>query len=428
MSKGLKYYWHKLIYIDPLTPLGKVPLYKKAARFIYTLGKVFIRTYGFQRAAALSFATLFGIFPLVGVLLFLVPIFFGTEGRDLEVRRFILDYILPAGGDLKSTLESYFDLYQTRATQIGVLGLIALLAAGIALFLVIEQTFNDIWRVTRRRSLLKASTVFAGVIVWMPLFIGLSIYVARTFARRTFMGSPDFMSLLPFFLVFLGLTLAYILIPNTRVKLSSAVAGAFLAAILWEFAHSLFDRWLKLAADYNPAYKLIQSLGAIPYFIIWLYITWMIILLGIIIAYCTQNYKLLLREDITYGARVIDPVVLFMLLYYIGKKFVSREGGVSLDELRRLCPLPPKDFDEHLHFLEQERLIMRANENEMVILAQPPEKIILSEFLKVAPKAKKLFHFPVVDEAATNFFEQLTKMDNELQAVLEHKSLETFLK
>lgn len=428
MRRGIRYYWHRLLYIEPMTPLAEVPFYKKAARFLYTLWRVFVGTFGFQRAAALAFATLFGIFPLVGVLLFLVPVFFGAGEKSLEVRDFILSYLLPAGGELKTTLEGYFELYQTRAMQIGVIGLIALLAAGIALFIIIEQGFNAIWRVERRRSLLKTSTVFAGVIVWIPLFIGLSIYVMRAFAARTQVVSPNFMSLLPFLLVFLGLTLAYILIPNTRVSVSSALAGAFIAAFFWELARTLFDRSLKIYLDYNPAYKLVQSLGAIPYFLVWLYVNWVIILIGIIIAYCAQNYKTLLREDITYSVRVLDPVVLLMMLFYVGKKFMAGEGAVGLNELRNLCPLPPRDFNEHLNYLERDKFFLRSSESDTVILLQPPEKIPLSDFLKFSQKARTMFHFSAVDEAGRLFLERLTQMDNNLQAILSDKSLDYFLK
>jgi len=424
MKIGIKEFFQRLIYINPALPPRQIPFYKKAVRFLYTVGKVFIDTSGLQRAAALAFATLFGIFPLVGVLLFLIPVFFGSGGMDQEVGRVILTYLLPATGDkLENTMKGYFEVYQRSATQIGVLGLIGLLASGIALFIIVEQTFNDIWRVERRRSFLKASTVFAGVIVWMPLFIGLSIYITREFAHRAQGISTNFMNFLPFILFFLGLSLAYILIPNTRVNIPSALAGALFGAFFWELARTLFDRSIKIF----PTYNMVQSVGAIPYFLIWLYINWVIILIGIIIAYCAQNYQLLLREDISARARVLDPVVLLMMLFFIGKKFLSGEGSVNLSELRNLCPIPPKDFNQHVEYLERNKMILRTSDNECVALARPPEKIQLQDFLQFFNKAKTMFHFSAIDESGEQFLQRLKQMDNNMAELLSGKTLASFL-
>ena len=115
---------------------------------------------------------------------------------DEAVGSFILNYLLPATSETDHTLAGYFEIYRKGAARIGVVGLIALLGAGIMLFIIVEQTFNTIWRVQRRRSFIKASTIFAGVIVWIPLFIGLSIYVTREFATRTQSDSTNFMRLL----------------------------------------------------------------------------------------------------------------------------------------------------------------------------------------------------------------------------------------
>ncbi len=414
---------HGIVEIDPELPLRDVPFYKKTLRFIYTVVKVFFGAYGFQRAAALAFATLFGIFPLVAVLLFLVPVFFGSGGMDQTVGKFILTYILPATSDMEQTLKGYFDVYQRGATQIGVVGLIALLGAGIALFIIVEQIFNDIWRVERRRSFLKASTVFAGVIVWMPLFIGLSIYLTREFTMRAEAVSTNFMNLLPFFLVFLGFTLAYLLIPNTHVNFISAMSAALVAAFLWEVARTLFDRTVYLF----PTLNLVQNVGAIPYFLIWLYINWIIILLGVIIAYCLQNYKLLLREDISYSAVILDPVVLLMMLFFVGRKFQAARGAVDMSELRNLCPISPKSFLQHIGYLEKSGFIMSNPETESVILSRPPDKIPLKDIFTFFHKAKTMFHFSVVDESGHLFLNRLKEMEHNFTTSLRDKSLQYFL-
>ncbi len=412
-------------YIDPTIPLQDVPLERKALRFVFMVGRVFWKTYGFQRAGALAFATLFGIFPLVGVLLFLIPVFFGDVGME-TVGKFILTSILPqAGNTLETTFESYVQIYQTNATQIGVLGLFALFIAGIALFIIVEQSFNDIWRVERRRSFLKASTVFAGVIVWIPLFIGLSLYLSTAFVAPAQAESKNFIKnvVLPPVLFFIGMSFAYMLIPNTRVNVSSALAGALFSAILWNLARTLFDRSIKIF----PAYNLIQSVGVVPYFLVWLYINWVIILFGVIIAYSAQNYHFLLRENLTYTARILDPVVLLVMLFYAGKQFVSGKGAVNLSDLRNLCPIPPSDFAQHVDYLERNGFIARVGENDAIILAQPPEKIPLKIFLQFFSKAKTMFHLSLIDKEGEQFLTRLREMDEKLGSSLSDKSLAFFL-
>jgi membrane protein len=277
--------------------------------------------------------------------------------------------------------------------------------------------------VERRRSFLKASTVFAGVIVWMPLFIGLSIYLTREFATRTQTVTTNFMNFLPFFLVFLGFSLAYWLIPNTRVHLTSALAAGFFTAFFWEVARSIFDRSIQMF----PALSLVQNIGAIPYFLVWLYINWIIILLGVIIAYCLQNYRLLLREDISYSARVLDPVVLLMMLFYVGKRFLAGGGAVDIAELRNLCPISPKSFLQHIDYLEKCGFIMVNNESESIILAQPPHKIMLDEILQFSKKAKTMFHFSAIDRSGQIFLERLHEIETKLSSSMSNKTLLFFL-
>jgi membrane protein len=429
---------------------------ERLVRFLLTVVRVFFRSRCFESSAALTFASLFSLFPLVAVLLFIIPLFFTDVETQKNVQRFILSSLIPpttaridgalsqqAGTTPADTLTSptipvsgtheaaqdvflryfnqYLDTYKQQRGKIGAVGLITLLLAAIILFIAVEQTFNEIWKVKRRRSLLKASTVFTGMIIWIPLFIGLSFYLTAELGKHSETITTG-RKLLPIGLVFLALNLAYLYLPHTKVRVRNAALGAAVATILWEIARGSLGRSVEKLVNYT---NLLQTVGAIPFFLSWLYVSWVIILLGVVIAYCSQNLRHLMIEDISKTHDVLDASVLLSILFVVGDYFVKGRGGITFSELRNICPLQTQALSAHLGFLEEKGTLQFIPDEETYLLKVPPEKIYLRDFLGFAQKTGEFFFYDA--EAKKRFLSRLAALDGSLSEVVRDQTLASLL-
>ncbi len=393
-------------------------------RFVITVGKVFSKDRCFQISAVLTYVTLLSIFPLVAVLLFLVPVFFSAQQTRLDVGEFILKGLIPSTGEwFDKQLESYFQVFHDKAAGIGAVGLIGLFLMAVIMFVVVERSFNQIWKISRRRSLLKAFAVFSGVIIWIPLCIGASYYLTRELAAGTPGGwGSNMTSFLPFLLAFLGLSLANLYVPNTQVKLTSAILGALIAAILWEVAKANFGTYV---AKYGTYTTLFRAVGVIPYLLLWVYFSWLIILLGVVIAYCSQNFRALLIEDISKSFDLIDSSVVLALLYVVGDYFVEGRGGAPLSDLQNFCPLNQDDLQTHLAYLERQGYVYFQPEEESYILKKPPGQIQLRELLRFKDKIDGVLFYQ--SAAKRRLLERLGDLDATLDQILKEQTLEELL-
>jgi membrane protein len=322
---------------------------------------------------------------------------------------------------LQRYFNQYLETYKQQKRKIGTLGLIALLLAAIILFIAVEQAFNEIWKVKRRRSFVKASTVFTGTIIWIPLFIGLSFYFTSKLAQHSETISTGG-KLLPVILIFLALNLAYLYLPNTKVKIRNALLGAAIATILWEIARAGLGTYVDKLTNYT---NLLQTVGAIPFFLSWLYVSWLIILLGVVVAYCSQNLRHLMIEDISQTQDVLDSSVLLSILFVVGDYFARGKGGITFSDLRNICPLQTQLLSAHLGFLEERGIIQYVPEEEMYLLKSPPEKVYLKDFMGHGKKVKQFFFY---DKAARErFLTKLNSIDGSLAETLGERTLASLI-
>lgn len=149
----------------------------------------------------------------------------------------------------------------------------------------IEETFNVIWRVSKPRSPLIAFLIYWGVLTLAPLLISLGIAASAYFYSlplvshtTEWLGMEKVLATLTAFLLSsFGFTLLYTVMPHCDVSLKHSIPGGMIAAILFEFAKQGFTFYI----SWIPTYQLLYgALAAIPLFLIWLYVSWLIILFG----------------------------------------------------------------------------------------------------------------------------------------------------
>jgi membrane protein len=328
-----------------------------------------------QQAAALTYQTTLSLVPLLALM------FAGLrQTRSLDVESqlvsFISTQILPDMDGVVGHLQAFADKVATGAA--GGLGLAFTVATTFYLFYDIEGTFNTIWHVTARRTLMRKFMIFYPLVTLVPVLLAAYLYwsgklIGSTVAAR-FFG--------PLLIQFLGLFLINWLLPNIRVRWYAALAGALttgfaLEGLKWGFVH--FAK-RTLLTNYGGVYG---PLALIPLMLLWIYIDWWLVLLGAEIANAIQNLRLLEAEERRRsGDEPINGLVAAQLLAAIAANYEKGGRGVDRATLSQDFGLSIDVIDRIAARLRARGLLAEvAGDREGFIPGRPPNRITLEEVL-----------------------------------------------
>ncbi len=232
-------------------------------------------------AGYLAYITLLSIVPMLTVLFSILSKFpvFANVGEVLQ--KFIIENFVPASGEAVHTaLQSFV----ANTGKMSAVGGAFLFFAALMLISNVDKNLNYIWRVKQKRGFVPSFSTYWMVLTLGPILVGASIaassYVTslRILENETFSGAFNlFLRWLPFLLSFSAFLGLYILVPNKKVHLVHGMVGAALAAILFELSKKGFALYI----TQFPSYQLIYgALAAIPILFVWVYLSWMIVLIG----------------------------------------------------------------------------------------------------------------------------------------------------
>ncbi len=276
-------------------------VHSNARRFVllfYYSGREFLRDQCATKAAALTYFTMLSLVPF----LVLVFVFFKTFGGESlieeQIKPLIFTLLSTGTGEVISgSIDAL--LSQSRTGALGSLGFVFLVIVSFSLMDQIHFTLNAIWGERKNRPMLQRWIVYWASLTVLPLLVILSIsftaYLGSLQELRELSEQvvPRTYNLVPFILQGSAFLLLYIFLPKARVKFFAALSGAAVAAIVWEFVKKGYLFYTSNAISYNVIYG---SLAVIPLFMIWLFITWMVILYGAEFAFAAQNYRVI-RES-----------------------------------------------------------------------------------------------------------------------------------
>lgn len=234
---------------------------------------------GLQTASALTYTTLLSLVPFLVVSLAILSSFGAVSDMREIVKGAVMDALLPS---VQTQAASQIDRFLGNAQKLTAPGLAAIAVTAIMLLFTIEGTFNRIWRVSSPRSLALRILRFWTVLTLGPLLLGASLSLTSYFfaiADDDFVGSAlqQIGRLLPTVLQWLAFTVLYIVIPHTRVRFRHAALGGLVAAVLFEALKLGFAVYIDNADNFRVIYG---ALAAIPIFLMWLYASWTVILVG----------------------------------------------------------------------------------------------------------------------------------------------------
>lgn len=357
-------------------------------QFVQAAWQQFSRDKVVIRASGLAYSSLLAAVPLVAVGFAMFSAFGAFDDVKQKVQELLFSLFLPASQD---EIAAYLNQFADGASKLGLIGFLFLVLASILLLDNIESNFNDIWHVTTRRRQIAKVTSYTSVLVFGTLFLGASLTMSariKTALYRGVLFDPGALEKLgawvfPLLFTLLAFWLMYLVIPNTRVQMRSALVGALVAGVFWELAKNLFASSVGHSVRYSTIYG---SLAVIPIFLIWLYITWIIVLAGLEIAFTHQHFAALVRSRAAGGREPGNGAVVGLQLYLqIARRFHAGQDPPTADELSRRFLVSMGSVDGHLERLVNAGLARRVAVgagSDGVVPARPPDQVRVCEVIE----------------------------------------------
>ncbi|MBI5543355.1 MAG: YihY family inner membrane protein, partial [Deltaproteobacteria bacterium] len=236
------------------------------------------------RASALTYISMLSLVPLLAVL-FAIVRGLGQEGLRKAVHEFVFNNLAPG---VREQIGGSLDEFIARASAraMGGLGGLFLLASAVGLFHNIERSLDEIWGVTRPRTILRRVVIYWCVLTLGPVALAISV-LATSLAQAAVEASlpKGVLAMVPWATSAFALFFLYFAVPNAKVRVRAALGGCLVAATAWEIAKHLYTFFATHSFKYNAIYG---SLGAVPLFLLWVYVSWMVVLFGARLAYALQ--------------------------------------------------------------------------------------------------------------------------------------------
>ncbi len=237
-------------------------------------------------SASLTFTTVLALVPVLTIAFAIFTTFplFTTFRDSLEA--YFVQSLMPKG--IANTILDYLSQFAAKASRLSALGAIFLIVTAVLMFGTVDRTLNRIWRVQHARPIVQRVMIYWAIMTLGPLLIGASMSFAGELAPLTgplFRGWPLTKMLLLLMvsvtLSTLAFSLLYLSVPNRIIDWRDAVVGGLVAAIAFEITRRLFAFFIIQGAGYRAIYG---ALAAVPIFLIWVYLFWLITLLGAVVA------------------------------------------------------------------------------------------------------------------------------------------------
>ena len=277
-----------------------------------------------QKAAALTFNTMLALVPTLAMI-FAIGRGFGFQNLiESEIFNFV-----PVQREELSNVFTFVDSYLAQSSEgifVGV-GILFLLWTLISLLSNVEDAFNHIWGINKKRNFYRKVTDYIAIFFIIPILIvctnGIKLFVL-TMSSDTFL-SPVVEALLdiaPTVLTWLSFTLTFMLIPYTKVKLKYALISGFLCAIVFQLLQWLMVSGQIYVSKYNAIYG---SFAFLPLLLIWIYLSWQVCLAGVVLTYSSQNiFRFNFRDNINEISQRYMTDVTIVILTIVAKRFCQQ--------------------------------------------------------------------------------------------------------
>jgi membrane protein len=341
------------------------------------------------RAMSLVYTTLLSLVPLLAVSFSVLKAF----GVHNQIQPLLLNLLTPLGEQgVEITTNIIGFVENMKVGVLGAIGLALLFYTVVSLMQKIEGAFNYTWRVTQVRPLHQRFSDYLSVIMIGPVLVFTALGISSTLLNSSLVtwldDFPVFGSLIaimtrlaPYLLIIAAFTFIYIFIPNTKVKLLPALGGALIAGVLWESAGHVFATVVISSSNYVAIYS---AFATLIFFLIWLYLGWLILLVGGNIAFYIQNpdYLTSPRRELNLSNHMKERLALTIMLH-VARNFYDDKNALTGKQLANQLNIPSGIIEGILSTLENQQLISQTNHKVPCYLpAQPLEEIAVADVLR----------------------------------------------
>jgi membrane protein len=344
------------------------------------------------RAMSLVYTTLLSIVPLLALSFSVLKAF----GAHNQIQPMLLKFLEPLGEkgqEITSNIVQFIE--KMNVGVLGAVGLVMLLYTAISLMQKIEQSLNYIWHIPSPRRIGERIVRYLSMLMVGPILVFSAIGITATVMSHEAMhgmmtiGVLDetvkvLSRLMPYLLVISFFTFVYMFIPNTRVRFRPALIGGMVSGIAWQTAGWVFAIFVASANNYAAVYS---SFAILILFMIWLYLSWLILLFGASVAFYAQNPEYLYFRD--SGPRLSDRLssrmrerLALSIMYLVASKFLDGEHMPSLLEFKRSLGAPMHVLQTVLDALERQELIVQNGDDPPTYLpARDPSLVTVTQVL-----------------------------------------------
>ena len=364
-----------------------------------------------QVAASLTFTTLLALVPLITVTVTVFAAFPVFTDLITQIKIFMLTNMVPEVAGKIITV--HMQEFSTKAGKLTLLGIVGLTLTTLLLMNTIDRTFNFIWRVRKPRALLQRFLTYWTVLTIGPIILGASLSVTYYLVRLSlgyvqhipWLGQLG-LKAVPIILMSLAFTLLYFTVPNRYVPFRHALLGGLFAGVTFELMKRVFTLYITSF----PTYTLVYGAFAIfPIFLLWLYFSWLVILIGAVIAAALSHWRAGTWLKSRRAGWRFEAA-----LRVLQELAVAQASGhtVTLAWLRKRVDLGLDEMEELLDRLALAN-IARRSERDGWLLSRAPQDIRTAEVYH-------LFVFDVGSPATTQSVYQsiIGKLDSEQNSVL----------
>ena len=385
------------------------------------------------RSAALTFYTLTSIVPVLAM------IFGIAKGFGLEdwIQSFIEEHL--------GTYKALFDqimvfaqkfLERTKGGIVAGAGFFVLVWSVVMVFGNIERAFNDIWEVRKRRTISRKVSDYMSVLFILPILYAIYNGIMSTVRESLFRWASDLaffvnlanilLSLAPIVVIWFMFTMVYFVLPNTNVKFSAAFRSGVIIGTAYYVFQALYIYFQTSVSNYNIIYG---SFAALPLFLLWLNITWQIILFGAELSYAYQNIQRYEFERESYDmSNSTRRKVLLVILSRVVKDFLK--GGPLLNEerLSTQLDLPIRVVRDILYELEQTGFVVSIDMPPAKAYGVIPAKDINRMTIWSVIEAVDRYGVSQLEAESLPEFQELDRLMEEYRKILKTSGKDVLLK
>lgn len=331
-------------------------LIKKSKLFLTALWEDITQKRLLDTASSLTYSTVLAIVPIMAVVFAVARGF----GYSIYIEKWFMG-TLESQPDVANTLIEFVNSYLIH-TQKGLflgIGLLFMLWTVLMLISNIERAFNDVWQVKHQRSIFRTFTDYIALLFLIPIVIvissGLSIWIAAldNHLHDVVVIGPlmsFLIKLSPYLLLSLAFTALYVFMPNTKVKLRSAILPGIMAGVSMQLFQLVYINSQIWISNYNAIYG---SFAILPFSLLWIQTSWIICLVGAEISYCRQNAEDFLTikpQEPSFNSRV---EMSWAIMTHVAERFKSGEEALTAMDIKKHTGIPMRNVSALLYDLQR---------------------------------------------------------------------------